>query len=191
MTAFRMIATALGAALLTASSATAQEASTARETLILPSPGGETIVPGPWRRAYDEIGYAPARRIGDTLYVSGAVGGLAPGQPQDEAGLEAAARSAFDQLEIVLKAAGATFNDVVMINSFHVWDGPETSRRMMHVQAMKKVMDERWTGPRPAWTAVGTTGLLMPTGVMEIQLIVHAPLPASIGEGCGSIDNCR
>lgn len=181
MTLSRTLALGLGAALLTTSATAqtpAQVQTQTQETLVLPSPGGETIVPGPWRRAYDEIGYAPARRVGDTLYVSGAVGGLRPGQTQDEAGLEAAARSAFEQLEIVLKAAGVTFDDVAMINSFHVWDELEPAQRMRHIQAMKTVMDERWTGPRPAWTAVGTTGLLMPTGVMEIQLIVHAPRPA-------------
>ena len=32
-------------------------------------------------------------------------------------------------------------------------------------------MDPPW----PAWTAVGTTGLLGSGGIVEIQLIVHAP----------------
>ena len=40
----------------------------------LAAPGGEVIIPGPGGAyAHDTVGYAPARRAGDTLYVSGAI----------------------------------------------------------------------------------------------------------------------
>jgi len=29
--------------------------------------------------------------------------------------------------------------------------------------------------PHPAWTAVGTSGLLAPNGVVEIQMIAYVP----------------
>jgi hypothetical protein len=37
------------------------------------------------------------------------------------------------------------------------------------------VKDEFMPAPHPAWTAVGTTGLLLETGVVEIQMIAHLP----------------
>ncbi|MDO1558024.1 Rid family hydrolase [Brevundimonas sp. 2R-24] len=141
------------------------------------APGGEVIIPSAGsQRAYDEIGYAPARRAGDTLYVSGAIAGAAPGEGTDAAAFEAQVRRTFQHLQRTLTAAGVTFNDVVMINSFHVWEGPGFSgTRMEQVTIIDRVKREFITGPHPAWTAVGTTGLLAPGGVVEIQLIVHAP----------------
>jgi enamine deaminase RidA (YjgF/YER057c/UK114 family) len=37
------------------------------------------------------------------------------------------------------------------------------------------VKDEFMPAPHPAWTAVGTTGLLAEDGVVEIQMIAYAP----------------
>lgn len=84
-------------------------------------------------------------------------------------------RRAFRQLDGVLQASGATFDDVVMINSFHVWDGAAGVDRDGQVAIINKVKREYIKGPHPAWSAVGTTGLLAPRGVVEIQLIAHAP----------------
>ena len=75
-----------------------------------------------------------------------------------------------------LTAAGATLDDVALINSFHVWEGPDfTGTRDQQIEIIAKVWREFATGPRPAWTAVGTTGLLGEHGIVEIQLTVHAP----------------
>jgi len=68
------------------------------------------------------------------------------------------------------------FADVVMINTFHVWDGPGfAGTREEQFAAFSAVKDEFMTAPHPAWTAVGTTGLLAPNGVVEIQMIAYVP----------------
>lgn len=146
----------------------------------LPTPGGEVIIPGPGgQRAHDEVGYAPARRAGDTLYVSGAIAYQSDGEGSDVAALETQVRRALNQLGQSLAAAGASFDDVAMINSYHVWESPFfTGTRRDQVEVIARVWREFSTGPRPAWTAVGTTGLLAPSGVIEIQLIAHSPAPA-------------
>jgi enamine deaminase RidA (YjgF/YER057c/UK114 family) len=143
----------------------------------LPSSGGEVIIPSPrWRSIYDSIQFAPARRVGDVLYVSGAIVGRGRDEGTDSAAFEAQVRRTFQQLDRTLKAAGATFDDVAMINSFHVWDGPNfTGSRDEQIAVINKVKAEFITGPHPAWTAVGTTGLLGEAGIVEIQLIAHAP----------------
>lgn len=143
----------------------------------LPSSGGEVIIPNPrWRQTYDAIQFAPARRAGDVLYVSGAIVGRARDEGTDAAAFEAQVRRTFQQLDRTLKAAGATFDDVAMINSFHVWSGPNfTGAPMDQITIINKIKAEFITGPHPAWTAVGTTGLLSEEGIVEIQLIAHAP----------------
>lgn len=141
----------------------------------VPTPGGEVIIAsGGEHRAYDELKFAPARRVGDTIYVSGVIAGTT-----DAGGAEAfeqSLRLAFRRLERTLKADGASFADVVMINSFHVWDSPRLpGGRDAHFRSVARVKDEFMPAPHPAWTAVGTTGLLAPDGLVEIQLIAHAP----------------
>ena len=143
----------------------------------IPSSGGEVIIPSKGAQwAYDNIRFAPARRIGDTLYVSGMIAGPRDGEGTDAAAFEAQVRRAFKILDQTLKASGASFDDVAMINSFHVWDGPNfKGTRDDQIVVINKIKAEFIKGPHPAWTAVGTTGLLDPRGVVEIQLIAHVP----------------
>ena len=143
----------------------------------LPTPGGEVSIPGPGgQRAHDEVGYAPARRVGDLIFVSGAIVGRAPDEGTDVAAFEAQVRRTLTYLNRTLVAAGADFDDVAMINSFHVWDGPNfTGTKDQQVEVIARVWREFSDGPRPAWTAVGTTGLLGETGIVEIQLTAYAP----------------
>ena len=62
----------------------------------IPSSGGEVIIPGPpFAPAYYEFGYAPARRVGDTLYVSGVIIYRGEGEGTDAAAFEAQAASTF------------------------------------------------------------------------------------------------
>lgn len=152
-------------------------AQTAEYPKRIPSSGGEVIIPGAgWQRAYDAYRYAPARRAGDTLYVSGAIVGPAPGEGADAAAFEAQVRRTLGQLSRVLAAAGATMNDIILINSFHVWEGPNfTGTREQQIEIIGRVWSEFADGPHPAWTAVGTTGLLSEQGIVEIQLTVHSP----------------
>ncbi|HEX8568823.1 MAG TPA: Rid family hydrolase [Caulobacteraceae bacterium] len=166
--------------LAAAPAAYAQAPATPAETwpLRIPSSGGEVILPSAGaKRAYDEIKYASSRRVGDTLYVSGVIaGGGQPGKPADPEVFKASLRNAFGSLERSLKAAGGGFEDVVMINSFHVWQSPHfTGGRDEHFKAVSEVKDEFMAAPHPAWTAVGTTGLLAETGLVEIQMIAHVP----------------
>ena len=147
---------------------------------ILPTPGGAVILPtASGERAHDQVGYAPARRLGDVVYISGAIVGRAPDEGNDAAAFEAQVRRTMTYLERTLKAAGADFDDVAMINSFHVWEGPDfVGPRMQQIEIISKVWGEFSDGPRPAWTAVGTTGLLGERSLVEIQLIAHSPAPA-------------
>ena len=63
-----------------------------------------------------------------------------------------------------------------MINSFHVWNTPEFNNDPeAQFDAFNAIKDEYMPAPHPAWTAVGTTGLLAPNGIIEVQMIAHVP----------------
>ncbi len=170
----RTLAAALILAVLPAA-VLAQEAPT--YPLRLPSPGGEVIIPSRGGQyAHDQVGYAPARRAGDVLYVSGAIVFRGEGEGNDPAAFEAQVRRTLTALNRTLEAAGASMDDVALVNSFHVWEGPDfAGSRNEQIEVIARVWREFAQGPRPAWSAVGTSGLLGTGGIVEIQLTVHSP----------------
>ncbi|MBC6980441.1 RidA family protein [Caulobacter sp. 17J80-11] len=175
---------AAAVAIISVGEAAAQTAPTApyRETgpsqpVHIPASGGEVILPSQGdQHAYDTYKFAAARRVGDTLYISGVIAAVPAGKKADAETYKTQLRSAFRRIDRTLKASGASFADVVMINSFHVWDSPWfEGGRDAQFAAFSAVKDEFMPAPHPAWTAVGTTGLLADTGLVEIQMIVHVP----------------
>jgi len=105
---------------------------------------------------------SPAVRVGDLLFVSGCTG---PSAIDD--GPEAEMRRAYEEVAEVLAAAGAGWDDVVKMTTFHV-----DLRRDM--ETMARVHKEFVTKePYPAWTAVGTTELYEPGAVVEIEVIAQ------------------
>lgn len=169
-----MFAVALGGAALS-SGAMAETPSQ------IPSAGGQVVLPTETdRKEYDLYHFAQVRRAGDYVYVSGVIAGRRGDEGRDVAAFKDQVRRAFKRIEVDLRAAGVGFSDVVMINSFHVWNGPNfTGTRDEQFAAFGAVKDEFMPAPYPAWTAVGTTGLLADGGVVEIQMIAYAPQRAA------------
>ena len=114
------------------------------------------------RQYQDKIGWADAVIAGDTVYISGVIAGTRPGDD----GLEPAYTRAFDTLTGILARAGVTWSDVVEVRSFHTDPNAQ-------INAMAAVKRRYRAAPDPAWTAVGTSGLLAPNGITEIALIAH------------------
>ena len=143
----------------------------------LPTRGGEVILPTAEDAAWHErFAFAAARRAGDTLYVSGVVVSRGAGEGNDVAAFKDQVRRGFRRIEATLAASGVTFADVAMINTFHVFDGPDfAGDRAAQFTAFVEVKNEFMKPPHAAWTAVGTTGLLPPRGIVEIQVIAHVP----------------
>jgi enamine deaminase RidA (YjgF/YER057c/UK114 family) len=145
----------------------------------IPAPGGEVILPDERaKQAHDENRYAAARRVGDMLYVSGVIVNRRENEERDAQAFKLQTRRAFERLNAILGAAGARFADVVMINTFHLWQGPNfAGTRDQQFAAFEEVAGEFLKPPYPAWTAVGTTGLLSDGGIVEVQLIARVPPP--------------
>ncbi|HKU14717.1 MAG TPA: Rid family hydrolase [Steroidobacteraceae bacterium] len=172
------IRTILLAALLVATGA-AHAAESEKWPMIIPAPHGSVILPDKDAKdSYDEFRYAAARRVDNTLYISGVVIGPREGEKRDAAAFKQQVHRGFLRLKQILEASGASFKDVVMINSFHVWESPYfEGTKMQHFGLFEEVADTYLKPPYPAWTAVGTTGLLGTNSIVEVQLIARLPTP--------------
>src|SRR5687768_14508328 len=116
------IPTALG---LAAASLGVAQAADEKFPLKLPAPGGEIILLDQQSREnHDEWRFSAVRRVDDTLYVSGVIIGRRSGEGNDVAAFKLQARRGLERLRRHLEASGSDFQHVVMINSFHVWQGP-------------------------------------------------------------------
>lgn len=119
------------------------------------------------RQFQQQFGYADAIVSNDIVYLSGVPAYLAPG----ETDMEKAFTRAFEAMGKTLARAGVTWDDVVQVNSVHTDVNAQ-------IEAMVKVKNRFMTGKAPAWTAVGTNGLLQPGGIAEITLVAHVPRKA-------------
>jgi enamine deaminase RidA (YjgF/YER057c/UK114 family) len=70
-------------------------------------------------------------------------------------------------LEAHLKTAGATLDDVVELQSFHV--AKDHAEFRARIEPVLKVHREFFKDRYPAWTAVGTTALFSPGAPMELR----------------------
>jgi enamine deaminase RidA (YjgF/YER057c/UK114 family) len=147
--------------------------------LRIPAPGGEAIIPDAESQYhYDTFRFSAARRVGDVLYVSGVIVNRNKDEGNDAAAFRMQARRAFKRLQFILESSGSSFADVAMINSFHVWQGPNfKGTRDEQFGIFEEVIGEFIRPPYPAWTAVGTTGLLSDGGIVEVQLIARTRVP--------------
>lgn len=171
-----MLRTLIAGALLCAASSAALAADP-QFPVVIPAPHGEVILANAAeKRAYDEYRYSAARRVDNMLYLSGVVIGRREGEGNDVAAFKLQVRRGLERIRATLQAAGASYADVVAVNTFHVWQGPNfAGTRDQQFDAFYEIAGEYFKAPYPAWTAVGTSGLLAETGVVEVQLVVRLP----------------
>lgn len=128
----------------------------------------DAIFPAGRQALYDINSYSAAIRSGDLLFVSGQVGSREDGSPEPDFAKQV--QLAFDNLEAVLKAAGASFDDVVDVTSFHT--DPATQFETVTPIRLKAFGEK----PYPNWTAVGVNWL---AGFdFEIKVIARLPRTA-------------
>jgi enamine deaminase RidA (YjgF/YER057c/UK114 family) len=127
----------------------------------------KAIVPPGMEAVYEKIRYAPAVKVGSTIYVSGQIGRDAAMQLVE--GREAQIVQAFENLKRVLEAADASLNDVVDLTTFHT--------DMRDLPLFMRVRDRYLTAhPLPAWTAVGAHMLGGAAGyIVEIKAVAVLP----------------
>ena len=112
----------------------------------------------------EELGFADAIVAGDKIYLSGVVAGVHDG----ETDLTIVYARAFDRIGDVLKSAGASWDDVVDITSYHI----DLDNQM---RAISEVKNRYVKAPFPAWTAVQVSRLIPPNGITEIKIVANVP----------------
>jgi enamine deaminase RidA (YjgF/YER057c/UK114 family) len=107
-----------------------------------------------------DVGYSPAlvaqgKRL---LFISG------QGPKDRKADMETQIRQTMDKIGILLKAAGASFANVVMVRTYWV-------HLQRDLATFRKVRRDYLVEPYPASTAVGVTELAMPDLELEIEAV--------------------
>ncbi len=134
-------------------------------------PSNRTGYDSPWQ-------YAHAIRAGDFVYISGVIIGARHDEelPISKERFREQTESVFAIIDRYLETADAGLKDIVKINTFHVLDGKNTALRIdEQALVIAETRDKYGVEPHPAWTAVGTTGLFDPRGIVEIEMVVYAP----------------
>jgi len=117
-------------------------------------------------KVQQDWGFADAIVTGDTIFLSGVVAGLRPG----ETDLKLPYERAFQAIGKVLERAGAVWDDVVDITRFHT----DLTTQMPAIVAVKK---EYVRNPPPAWTAIQVSRLIPNNGITEIKIVAKLPPP--------------
>jgi reactive intermediate/imine deaminase len=98
-----------------------------------------------------------------TIYISGQIAFDKDGKIVGAGDMKAQAEQVFKNLEAALTAAGATFSDVVKMNSY--------TTDMSKVQAVRDVRARYFKDATPASTFVEVKGLVRPELLLEIEVI--------------------
>lgn len=127
----------------------------------------EAIFPPNRHALYEKHGYSAAIRSGDLLFVSGQVGSRDDGSAEPDYAKQV--QLAFDNLKAVLAAAGASFDDIIDVTTFHT-DPQQQFETFMGIK--EQAFSEK---PYPSWTAVGVNWL----AGFDFEIKVIARLPAA------------
>ena len=123
------------------------------------------ITPPAMQNIRERFRYSPGVRAGNLLYIAGQVG-------RDEslqvvADKEAQFVQAFENVKKVLTEAGATFDDVVEMITYHT--------DLRDLELFIAVKDRYITNldRLPTWTGIGTSALAMPGLFVEIKCTAY------------------
>jgi enamine deaminase RidA (YjgF/YER057c/UK114 family) len=116
----------------------------------------------------EQNGFADAVIAGDDVFLSGVITELQDG----ESDLKAAYARTFEAIGKILGRAGATWDDVIDITTFHT----DLPTQLPDFVAVKK----RFIGlPHPAWTAIGISRLVSDGGLTETRVRAKLAAPSS------------
>jgi enamine deaminase RidA (YjgF/YER057c/UK114 family) len=122
------------------------------------------IVPEGMEFIRDEIGYAPAVLVDKRLYIAGQIG--RNDRRELVADKEAQFVQVFENMKRILDAAGARFEDLVEVTSYHT--------DMRDLPLYMDVRNRYMKGCYPAWTAIGAASLCGAPGYfLEVKAIAE------------------
>src|SRR5436305_14840763 len=121
------------------------------------------VNPWTWQ---DRFGCSQAWRVDGAqslVFVSGQTALSGEGELVGEGDFEAQTRQVFENLSTVLGDAGASLEDIVKFTVYLTDIG--------NVREYGRIKAEYISGPQPASTAIGVTGLALPGMMIEVEAI--------------------
>ncbi|WP_447920228.1 Rid family hydrolase [Achromobacter aegrifaciens] len=138
---------------------------------------GKVAVPALLQADVDQFHYAPARRAGDFVYLSGVVACNGAAAPMDAESFKDELRRVFILIEQLLGACQAELEDVVELQMFHVLDSDRLALdKAAQLAAIAAVRDEFFPAPYPACVELAVAELNPEGGLVEIKATAYAPL---------------
>ncbi|KMN20002.1 RidA family protein [Pseudomonas helleri] len=122
----------------------------------------QIIVPDTMKLLAERAGYAPAVKVGTTLYCAGQVGRTADLVVIEDP--EQQFLAAWENLRQVLAAGGCSFEDVVEMTTYHI-------DMNQHMPLFRQVKDSLFPRNTCAWTCIGVSELAKPGLLVEIKCI--------------------
>lgn len=129
----------------------------------------ELIAPDDMKHLVERFNYSPAVKVGNLIFAAGQVGRDSDMNVIDSS-LEDHIVAAWENVGKVLAAAGASFEDIVEMTTFHV----DLQEQLPLFLEIKDRYIPRTAVP-PAWTAIGITELTFPKQLVEIKVVAVAP----------------
>lgn len=130
----------------------------------------------------EQFSAAPAVRAGDFVFISGVVGGLRPETERTPEAFEAAIRDAFRRTEHVLAGAGAGWEEVFEMTTFHV---NMREHQDIIVDVRRELIAEP---PFPTWTAIGVEQLWADELFLEIRVVAYLGEESGASEATEAAD---
>jgi reactive intermediate/imine deaminase len=121
---------------------------------------GKQIIDNGWSYPR-EWGFSQAVRVGNLIFLSGAIPTDPDGNLLFEGDIRGQTRQTFENMRAVLTAAGVGFDDLVEIVSYHT--------DIADLDTMNEIKAEYLKTNLPVWTAVGVSGLALPGQMIEIK----------------------
>lgn len=138
---------------------------------------GKVVIPANLRADVDQYHYAPARRVGDFVYLSGIVACNKQSAPMGDAAFRDELRDVFRQIEALLHACDADLADVIELQMFHVFGSNRLALdKVGQLAAIAAVRDEFFPAPYPVAVELAVADLNPDGGLVEIKAIAFAPV---------------
>ena len=131
------------------------------KTRLMPKDHWDWSMPTPFSQGW---------RVGDRIFVDGQISADSRGRTVSPGDIAAQTRNAFENIQRVLKEAGADMSNVVKLNTYYQHDGkgPEVTEFW---EQMTKVRLEYLPDPGPAGTAVRVNGFAYEDLLIEVEAI--------------------
>jgi 2-iminobutanoate/2-iminopropanoate deaminase len=121
-------------------------------------------------------------KVGNVIFVGGQLSLDGDGNIIGAGDIEVQTRNVFENIARVLAEAGASWADVVKLNTYYVYDGDEADAQAFW-ETMTRVRLGYLSDPGPAATAVRVPGLMYPGLLIEAEVIACIEPPAASGNG--------